>query len=131
MSCLATQSNIYLPAYSSPNTMQAQTESYECRCPGATPVSQAPSAPSSNAGVDPANDPTDESPLRASPSFTSGSGGLSRPPAAHLLYQSNERPPRPMHLLRVPSFAPPSFDDLPPPPPLVTPPPDYGSIVQT
>jgi len=131
MSCLATQSNIYLPAYSLPSSMQTQTEEYECRCPGATPVSQVPSAPSSTASMDPTDGSTDGSSLRASSSFTSGSGGLSRPPAAHLLDEANERLPRPMHLLRIPSFAPPSFEDLPPPPPLVTPPPDYRSIVQT
>jgi len=37
--------------------------------------------------------------------------------------------PRPMHLLRTPSFAPPAFEDVPPPPPLVTPPPEYTTIV--
>jgi hypothetical protein len=40
-----------------------------------------------------------------------------------------EQVPRPMHLLRAPSFAPPAFDDVPPPPPLITPPPEYTSIV--
>jgi hypothetical protein len=34
-----------------------------------------------------------------------------------------------MHLIRAPSFAPPSFEDLEPPPPLVTPPPEYDTIV--
>lgn len=62
-------------------------------------------------------------------SFTNGSGGLARPPQAHLAHEANERFPRPMHLLRAPSFAPPAFEDVPPPPPLITPPPEYNSIV--
>lgn len=62
-------------------------------------------------------------------SFTNGSGGLARPPQAHLANDSVESNPRPMHLLRTPSFAPPPFEDVPPPPPLVTPPPDYTSII--
>lgn len=75
-------------------------------------------------------------------SFTNGSGGLARPPQAHLAHEpNNEREhnpttapgpsevPRPMHLLRAPSFAPPAFEDLLPPPPLVTPPPEYTTIV--
>lgn len=66
-------------------------------------------------------------------SFTSGSGGLARPPQAHLAHvpsqPSPQNPPRPMHLLRAPSFAPPAFDDVPPPPPLMTPPPEYTTIV--
>lgn len=63
-------------------------------------------------------------------SFTNGSGGLARPPQAHLAHESSERDvPRPMHLLRAPSYAPPAFEDVPPPPPLVTPPPEYTTIV--
>ena len=34
-----------------------------------------------------------------------------------------------MHLLRVPSFNPPGFDEDDPPPPLVTPPPLYDNVV--
>ncbi|KAF3930687.1 hypothetical protein ABW19_dt0208238 [Dactylella cylindrospora] len=36
--------------------------------------------------------------------------------------------PRPMHLMRAPSFNPPAFDDDIAPPPLVTPPPHYESV---
>lgn len=65
-------------------------------------------------------------------SFTNGSAGLARPPQAHLAHEPNQpdvSAPRPIHLLRSPSFAPPAFEDVEPPPPLVTPPPEYTSIV--
>ncbi|KAI9369263.1 hypothetical protein BJX61DRAFT_536565 [Aspergillus egyptiacus] len=126
LSCKATQANIYLPAYTSRNSEPAApAPEFECGCAGSPPLRRdASRAPS---GLD-----RDEVPTAVTRSFTSGSGGLVRPPAAHLASEpqptANEVP-RPMHLLRAPSFAPPAFDDLPPPPPLITPPPEYTSIV--
>jgi hypothetical protein len=61
---------------------------------------------------------------------------LQRPAAAHLfgdISPSNDNrdsayAPRPMHIIRAPSYNPPAFDDEQPPPPLETPPPQYDSI---
>lgn len=68
-------------------------------------------------------------PQNISRSFTSGSAGLARPARAHLADEPADRVDRPIHLLRIPSYAPPAFEEVPPPPPLVTPPPEYTSIV--
>lgn len=150
LSCKATHANIYLPAYTRPAAEpEPPAQEFECGCPGA------PLAPRENSAAQSSSDREESStnlnlgrrasigPGRAvSRSFTSGSGGLARPPQAHLAHEpNNEREhnataapepsevPRPMHLLRAPSFAPPAFEDLLPPPPLVTPPPEYTTIV--
>jgi arrestin-related trafficking adapter 3/6 len=47
------------------------------------------------------------------------------PDRAHVHNDPNDGNPRPIHLLRVPSFNPPAFEDEEPPPPLITPPPRY------
>ncbi|KAL4917546.1 hypothetical protein BDW62DRAFT_82569 [Aspergillus aurantiobrunneus] len=127
LSCKATQANIYLPAYTSPDSEPATpAPEFECGCAGAPALRR-------HASRTPSTSDRDDPPAAVSRSFTSGSGGLARPPAAHLASETdgrgNERAPRPMHLLRAPSFAPPAFEDVPPPPPLVTPPPEYTSIV--
>ncbi|KKK21113.1 arrestin domain protein [Aspergillus rambellii] len=127
LSCKATQANIYLPAYTTPDSGPvAPAQEYECGCPGAPALRRSPSTP-------PSTSDRDEPPPAPSRSFTNCSGGLARPPVAHLASEVSERDrppaPRPMHLLRAPSFAPPAFEDVPPPPPLVTPPPEYTSIV--
>ncbi|KAL3456903.1 hypothetical protein BJX64DRAFT_269852 [Aspergillus heterothallicus] len=131
LSCKATQANIYLPAYTSPDSEPATPAlEFECGCAGAPQLRR-------NASGTPSCSDRDETPAAVSRSFTSGSGGLARPPAAHLASEHDGRAsdrapapaPRPMHLLRAPSFAPPAFDDVPPPPPLITPPPEYTSIV--
>ncbi|KAL4964546.1 arrestin family protein [Aspergillus stella-maris] len=128
LSCKATQGNIYLPAYTSSDSEPATpAPDFECGCAGA-PVRRNPSRT-------PSGSDRDEQPAAVTRSFTSGSGGLARPPAAHIAHEPDGRAgtdrnaPRPMHLLRAPSFAPPAFDDVPPPPPLMTPPPEYTSIV--
>lgn len=61
-------------------------------------------------------------------SWTSDTGGLTLPTQAHLNSADNTAP-RPMHLLRAPSYNPPAFDADDPPPPLVTPPPLYDNAV--
>lgn len=128
LSCNATQANIYLPAYTTPNSDPVPpAQKFECGCPGAPLVSRNSSSSASDREITsgPINPVTGRAPSR---SFTNGSGGLARPPQAHLASEPPDHP-RPMHLLRAPSFAPPPFEDVPPPPPLVTPPPDYTSIV--
>ncbi|PCG89849.1 Immunoglobulin E-set [Penicillium occitanis (nom. inval.)] len=138
LSCKATQGNIFLPAYSDPSSDPAVIQDeYSCGCPGApmTRRSAPTSRINSSTSLDQINNTNENStntaPTRGLPrSFTSGSGGLSRPEAAHIAHEApNERDARPMHLLRAPSFAPPAFEELEPPPPLITPPPEYASIV--
>ncbi|KAJ5727801.1 hypothetical protein N7493_005621, partial [Penicillium malachiteum] len=135
LSCKATQANIYLPAYSRPaSEPDPPSQEFECGCPGAPPASREYSIPQSNSDREDAVSTLsrrDSIGRAVTRSFTNGSGGLARPPQAHLAHEPNNdrEVPRPMHLLRTPSFAPPAFEDVPPPPPLMTPPPDYTTIV--
>ena len=123
LSCKATQNNIYLPAYDDPSTEPGHTKDpRECGCP--RPPSRRRTPGSQQPGSEDAGGP--RGPPR---SFTSGSGGLAQPEQAHVAPEPNERVMRPIHLLRAPSFAPPSFDEIEPPPPLITPPPEYTSVV--
>lgn len=153
LSCKATQANIYLPAYSRPHAdPEPPAQEFECGCPGAPVAAREYAITHSNSDRD---DSSINLSRRASitgasvggrpiaRSFTNGSAGLARPPQAHLAHEESGRDgqrdfppqpgapsvPRPMHLLRTPSFAPPAFEDVPPPPPLVTPPPEYTTIV--
>lgn len=126
LSCRATQANISLPAYSAGGINQPNADEYDCGCPGAvmrrrnTPpagVTATIAQPSPVPGV--------------SRSWTNDDGGLAMPSQAHVHNDPNSGEPRPMHLLRVPSFNPPSFDDDEAPPPLVTPPPLYDSVIDS
>ncbi|KAK2755112.1 hypothetical protein FQN54_006641 [Arachnomyces sp. PD_36] len=131
LSCMATQSNIYLPAYTSPDADPVPAQEYACGCPGAEPLSPAVGYVPNFGGLTSMTSPTsNQEPQPISRSFTSSSAGLAQPPTAHIQGTSNDRVPRPMHLLRAPSFAPPAFDEVLPPPPLITPPPDYKTIVE-
>lgn len=146
LSCRATQANISLPAYSSPNAPNPTPNNslFECGCPGAARRRISPTyvptlqSLQANAGATENSEERSSTPTVQSP-------GLARPPTAHLGGPaSQQRPsshqatvpsslqrqeqPRPMHLLRAPSFNPPAFDDSEPPPPMITPPPDYGDI---
>ena len=126
LSCRATQANISLPAYSAGGNGQTSADEYDCGCPGAamrrrnTP----PTAPLS------VNTQTNPAP-GVQRSWTNDDGGLTMPTQAHVHHDPNSGEPRPMHLLRVPSFSPPSFDDDEPPPPLVTPPPLYDTVIDS
>jgi arrestin-related trafficking adapter 3/6 len=136
LSCMATQANLYLPAYTSPSSEPVTlADELECGCPGA-PLSKVIKRNGSAARRSSGDRDDRPNPASTDPPAGRGSGlphglaaGLARPEQAHLAHEPNERKARPMHLLRIPSFAPPAFEDLPPPPPLVTPPPDYTSIV--
>lgn len=136
LSCKATQGNIYLPAYSDPSSDPAvPQEEYACGCPGAA-LTRRNTSNSTQSSLD-RDERINIPPTGRLPrSFTSGSGGLARPEQAHIAHEPTDRdrepqrePQRPMHLIRAPSFAPPSFEDLEPAPPLVTPPPEYDTIV--
>jgi hypothetical protein len=122
LSCQATQANTALPAYSSPEPHNSPARMPECGCPGAptrrtSPTSFVPTLSSlGRSREDSSCTPTVPSP------------DLARPQAAHIGGSAEQHPPRPMHLLRAPSFNPPPFEEEEPPPPLETPPPLYESI---
>ncbi|KAL9598816.1 MAG: hypothetical protein Q9219_004235 [cf. Caloplaca sp. 3 TL-2023] len=121
LSCRATQANIALPAYTSPESVTLLTEHAECGCPGAQRRRNSPSSllPQLQTGNPSTTSLDSDEPFSA---------GLTRPPAAHLP-DPNSGVIRPIHLLRSPSFNPPAFEDTEPPPPMITPPPQYDSIV--
>ncbi|KAI8717723.1 Arrestin-C domain-containing protein [Fusarium sp. LHS14.1] len=128
LNCRATHANTNLPAYSGPNCNGATYQS-TCGCPDAFTM------------------PTDASPSSSTgtlPGVNASSENLPAPPqAAHLADAvGGQQEPRPIHLLRVPSFNPPAFeDDVAPPPaaelvsehpePSMTPPPQYDVVVGT
>ena len=125
LSCRATQANIALPAYTSPESTTLLTEHSSCGCPGAPRRRNSPSSllPSLNS-LPPHNSSTTSIDTIVLPPPTN----LTRPAAAHV-HDPNSGPSRPMHLLRNPSFNPPPFEDDDPPPPLMTPPPNYDTII--
>lgn len=119
LSCQATQANTALPAYSSPEPA-GDTRRPDCGCPGA-PVRR--SSP-------PSFVPTLGSLTRSrgNSEVTLPSPDLARPQQAHIGGPNDSTVQRPIHLMRVPSFNPPAFDEEEPPPPIETPPPLYESI---
>jgi len=129
LSCRATQSNISLPAYTSPQMNSGDSSLYECGCPGAARrqnprTSFVPTLNALNSSRTSHTSSTEDRPTTP----TLQSPGLARPQQAHVHGQSAVDRERPIHLLRAPSFNPPPFEDEEPPPPLLTPPPDYGDI---
>ena len=136
LSCKATQANIYLPTYTLPAAeLNPPAREFECGCPRAplTPHEYLVTQSSSDHGHFISNSNRRTSIVRpVSRSSTNRTGDLARPPHAHSADVRVERDPvpRPMHLLRTPSFAPPAFEDVEtPPPPFVTPPPKYTSVM--
>ncbi|KAF5248188.1 hypothetical protein FAUST_371 [Fusarium austroamericanum] len=129
LNCRATHANTNLPAYSGANCNGATFQS-SCGCPDAFTV-PTDASPSSSEGTLPGVNPNSTDNLPAPPQ------------AAHLANAvSGQQEPRPIHLLRVPSFNPPAFeDDIAPPPaaelvhdapePVMTPPPQYDVVVGT
>ena len=124
LSCRATQANIALPAYSSPESTTLLTEHSSCGCPGAprrrnSPSSLLPTLQSLRLEGNNASTASVDVPQ---------SSDIARPAAAHI-HDPNAGQSRPIHLLRNPSFNPPPFSEDDPPPPLITPPPNYDSLV--
>lgn len=135
LSCRATQANISLPAYTSPQATPMSANLFDCGCPGAarrrnSPPNFVPTLHSLNTGSH--LNVRDSDSRNRSTTPTIDSPGLARPPtvhaANHMGHNRIQSVDRPMHLLRAPSFNPPAFEDEEPPPPLITPPPMYESI---
>lgn len=124
LNCRATQANTSLPEYSGAEQPMYRQQA-TCGCPDANIIATNPS-PASSTGTIPSTEP---SPLNvdASP--------LPPPPEAHIGTQAQaggtQPVQRPIHLMRYPSFAPPSFDEDDAPPPAATPPPQYDTVVGT
>lgn len=147
LNCRATQANTALPEYTSPQSASGYRQHSACGCSDAEVLATDPS-PASSSGT--LNEPTASTvipnvtlplPPQAAHLHTStiGSPTPSRPgsssnPLQRVRAQVAEESPRPMHLIRYPSFDPPAFDaDEPPPPADVapTPPPQYDIVVGT
>jgi hypothetical protein len=129
LSCQATQANIALPAYTSPETADPSAQLLQCGCPGALPRRNSPTTwlPTLGSFNNPQQDTSERiHPLQQTPS--GGLAGLARPQAAHISGPANPALQRPMHIIRAPSFNPPPFSEEDPPPPLETPPPQYDTI---
>ncbi|KAI1931762.1 hypothetical protein LOZ65_001202 [Ophidiomyces ophidiicola] len=131
LSCLAKQSNLALPHYTSPTS--APSAEYECGCPDARPLAPPTSM---NTGLGDLNmilnisNASDGSPIYTPQSSSSESVDRAREDTQPTdSGDSLNMRTRPIHLIRVPSFAPPPFEDIPPPPPVMTPPPDYAAIM--
>lgn len=131
LSCRATQANISLPAYTSPQAAPANTNLFDCGCPGAarrrnSPTGFVPTLNAINGGQ-----PSDNDDGRST-TPTVQTPNLARPPtvhaANHMGHNRIQSVDRPIHLLRAPSFNPPPFEEEQPPPPLITPPPQYDQI---
>ena len=128
LSCRATQANISLPAYSSPDAPAANNQLYECGCPNATRRRNSPSSFIPTLNVRAGSDAGLPQPPTTTQTQTPADM-LARPPQAHIHHAPQQQQQRPIHMLRAPSFNPPAFEDVEePPPPMVTPPPLYGDI---
>ncbi|UKZ97009.1 uncharacterized protein TrAFT101_011777 [Trichoderma asperellum] len=143
LNCRATKANTYLPAYSGEMNRPSPYQS-ACGCPDSATIAMETS-PNSSTGTLPEPERLADS-LPAPPQavhLQSGAPAATgrQSPAA---WSSAERPGRPIHLLRAPSFNPPAFEDDTAPPPastavydhsdipqIMTPPPQYDAIVGT
>ena len=147
LNCRATQANTVLPAYTGDQS-QAQMYQCACGCPDAVTV-PADSSPSSSTGTLSGMQRSSEN-LPAMPQAAHLAETAANPATEPQQQQQQQSPnePRPIHLLRAPSFNPPAFDeDTAPPPalsiithndnedaasaPLATPPPQYDVVVGT
>ena len=133
LSCRATAANTYLPAYTAGGAPSTPADEFDCGCPGAAMKRRNPptTVPTTNTSTT----SLDSLPALPRQSWTNSSGGLTAPRPAHVhdpsigVQDLNAGAPRPMHLLRSPSFNPPPFNEEEPPPPLMTPPPTYENII--
>lgn len=134
LNCRATQANTNLPAYTGSNCQSATFQS-ACGCPDAFTIPTEASPNSSTgtlAAINMSNDNLPAPPQAAH--LADGTEGR-RPSVG----PNDPQGPRPIHLLRVPSFNPPAFDEDVAPPELVetprggvmTPPPQYDVVVGT
>ncbi|KAF4119784.1 arrestin-related trafficking adapter 3/6 [Geosmithia morbida] len=137
LNCRATQANTVLPAYTG-NQTQGQMYQSSCGCPDATSV-PAGASPSSSTGT---LSGAEGRGVEALPSLPQAAHlpGATANPANRARNNAATNEPRPIHLLRTPSFNPPAFDDDIAPPrhqedatqaPLMTPPPQYDAIIGT
>ncbi|WQF75136.1 Putative arrestin-like domain-containing protein [Colletotrichum destructivum] len=147
LNCRATQANTSLPEYSGPDVGLNQSRHTSCGCPDAVtisgPAEGSPNNLSTGAltfldGSDNLPAPPQAAHLPSPQPTTSGPGRASPPNSQTSMDPHADTHPRPIHLLRVPSYNPPAFDaETPPPPhaghelPLQTPPPQYDIIVGT
>ncbi len=147
MNCLATQGNTALPRYSGRDTpTEDANPDATCGCPDLS-LQAASAIPSPTTSVISPHLPTAPVAAHMHERTTSSSSDAASPLAtsapssddpayqrfAHTEQEAYESP-RPIHLLRVPSYAPPAFDaDESPPLPTggMTPPPNYDAIVGT
>ncbi|KAK1241872.1 hypothetical protein MKX07_007695 [Trichoderma sp. CBMAI-0711] len=149
LNCRATRANTSLPAYSG-ETNRPSPYQAACGCPDSATIAMETS-PSSSTGtlpdpealVDSMPAPPQAAHLHSgAPAGSSGAAAGRQTPTTW----APEPAPRPIHLLRAPSFNPPAFDDdtAPPPastivydgtpadiPPIMTPPPQYDAVVGT
>lgn len=152
LNCRATQANTALPQYDSPDSPGRMQTS--CGCPDAQVVN-AGTTPNNSSGslieVNPINTalpmPPQAAHLHTSTQGINGNTALSSPTLASAneaggnpttvspnplqRVRDQECNPRPIHLLRYPSFEPPPFEADSPPPPVATPPPNYDVVVGT
>jgi hypothetical protein len=152
LNCRATQANTSLPEYSGQENCPNQGRATTCGCPDAAAVTPTPSPSGTltQISVDNGSDPNLSNPTlptapeavhfaRGSPGTPSGLGIGSVSQRPHSI--AFDTAPRPIHLLRVPSYNPPAFDAEQPPPPvetptddpmnIMTPPPRYDVIIGT
>ncbi|KAK2592539.1 hypothetical protein QQS21_009754 [Conoideocrella luteorostrata] len=152
LNCRATQANTNLPAYSNPTASQPTPYQSACGCSDSATLATDGGSPNSSTGTLPRVDLSNEAlPLppqaahlahsATNPAIDAGS------PSRSVVDLGAQGEARPIHLLRVPSFQPPAFDDdtAPPPAPavlvtenpeaanapLMTPPPQYDIVVGT
>ncbi|POR33409.1 Putative arrestin-related trafficking adapter C2D10.04 [Tolypocladium paradoxum] len=147
LNCRATQANTNLPAYSGPTSHPTPYQS-TCGCPDATSVAADISPNSSTGtltGADMVNDMLPTPPQAAHLHDSAMNPASEQSPTGASVHGSGiQGEPRPIHLMRAPSFNPPAFDDDIAPPPaivventdatearVVTPPPQYDAVVGT
>ncbi|KAH8899025.1 hypothetical protein GQ53DRAFT_363005 [Thozetella sp. PMI_491] len=156
LNCRATRANTALPQYcGADGPDNAPRQSASCGCPDASVFTANPSSSNGHLamveqditpmGGAPPLDRVSSSVLPVAPRsahINTSNGHPSRQNSSastRLLQQrapvAAPAPPRPMHLMRVPSYNPPAFDAEDPPPPIasdiLTPPPKYDIIIGT
>ncbi|TPX13024.1 uncharacterized protein E0L32_006450 [Thyridium curvatum] len=153
LNCRSTQANTALPQYSGLDPPGGYRQHTACGCPDAEVTASHPS-PASSTGtlptVEGVSDGVQNSALPMPPqaahihspsagvnvsTHSAGTGGSVGSAPVRRMREQEIFQPRPIHLLRVPSYNPPDFDADDPPPPLpaelMTPPPNYDAIVGT